>query len=73
MAAEIGVGNYGETQFTKCLLTNHATKKSWTTCNVNGVKKLQRGAAISLMVHPQNVHVYMSPEYTYFGAVLVGL
>lgn len=77
MAAEIGVGKFGDTTFTKCLLAKQANpispNQKWAACHTNGVKRLEKGQKIALTVHPPTVTVYMAHQYTYFGAFFLGL
>ena len=76
MSAFIGVGTYGASVFTKCLLSNASPAGNnvfYQTCHASGVKYLRRRDCIALSVQPRNVEIYMDPTYTYFGAYFVGL
>uniref|UniRef100_H2Z4E9 THD domain-containing protein n=1 Tax=Ciona savignyi TaxID=51511 RepID=H2Z4E9_CIOSA len=83
MTSEIGVNVEGQTTFSKCQFSNPYTmslgrkgassRKKFVTCHSNGVVFMRAREGISISVNPPSVEVYLQPQFTYFGAFLIGL
>lgn len=74
MKLNLKTGVLGGDLTMSCLITQeNVDARVYTTCTASGMKYLSAGEGFSLSVNPKGVRVYMSPEYTYFGAFLVGL
>ena len=73
IAAEINVGILTSNTFAKCLF-GHSNEiyRDYSTCQANGIKYLREGEAIGINIKPPGADVIMHPEYTYFGAYLLG-
>lgn len=72
VTTEIGVGSAGNTKFSKCRFESASVNET-VSCYAGGVVFLHQGNAVSLRVWPPNSPVLKRPEYTYFGAFLIGV
>ena len=73
IAAEINVGILASNIFAKCLFGHsNDIDNDYSTCQANGIKYLREGEAIGISINPLGAEVMMYPEYTYFGAYLLG-
>ncbi|XP_078487338.1 ectodermal dysplasia/anhidrotic-like isoform X3 [Ciona intestinalis] len=82
MVSEIGVNVDGQSTFSRCQFSNtlsrstpraSSTRKRFVTCHSNGIVYMKANHGVSLSVNPPSVEVFLAPQYTYFGAFLIGL